>query len=90
MPSAELEVRSSREKAIASASASALIPGLGQLLQRRFGAAFLQFGTVVTYLVASGSVHGGRAWLLALFWNLWSVVDAYRYSTNAPAPPGRE
>jgi hypothetical protein len=74
--------QSTREKAIRGAVASAVIPGLGQLLQRRFGAALLQCGTVAAYLIASGSLGGRHAMFLAAFWNLWSVVDAYRHSRD--------
>ena len=56
---------------------SVLLPGAGQLAQRRFVAATIQGATVGTYLVAAASVGGGRALWLALAWNVWSAIDAY-------------
>jgi hypothetical protein len=64
------------------ASLSALVPGLGQAVQGRFGTALLQFGTVVTYVVGTVGLGGRRALLLALAWNLWSVIDAYRHEAD--------
>lgn len=61
---------------------SALIPGLGQLIQRRVGAAVIQFGTVAAYLLGTLGVGGRRALLFALCWNLWSVIDAYRHDAD--------
>src|SRR5688572_26371684 len=56
---------------------SILLPGAGQLAQRRFVAAAIQAATVGTYLIAASSVGGGRALWLALAWNAWSAIDAY-------------
>ena len=57
---------------------SVLLPGAGQVAQRRFVAAAIQAATVGTYLVAASSVGGGgRALWLALAWNAWSAIDAY-------------
>jgi hypothetical protein len=57
---------------------SVLLPGAGQVAQRRFVAAAIQAATVGTYLVAASSIGGGgRALLLALAWNAWSAIDAY-------------
>ena len=56
---------------------SVLLPGLGQLAQRRPGTALLQFTTVAAYLggtLALGSTHA--LWFAAL-WNGWSAIDAY-------------
>ena len=39
----------------------------------------LQFGTVVAYLFAAGSLGGHRAMMFALLWNVWSIVDAARH-----------
>lgn len=61
---------------------SAFVPGLGQLLQKRFVSAAVQFGTVATYVVGAATLGGGRALLLALLWNVWSVIDAYRHNTD--------
>lgn len=58
------------------------MPGLGQLAQRRWGAALVQFGTVAAYVVAALGLGGRRALLLALLWNLWSVLDAYRHEAD--------
>lgn len=61
---------------------SAIVPGLGQLAQGRLGAALIQFGTVATYIVSTLGFGGRRALLVALVWNLWSVVDAYRHEAD--------
>lgn len=66
-----------RDRAAASAGLSLLVPGLGQLLQRRFGASAIQFGAVASYVVATVGIGWGRAALLAIAWNVWSAVDAY-------------
>jgi hypothetical protein len=58
---------------------SALVPGLGQAMQRRFGAAVIQFGTVSAYVAGALSLGGRRSLLLALLWNAWSIIDAYRH-----------
>jgi hypothetical protein len=51
-------------------------------MQRRFGAAGAQFGTVAAYLVGALAVGGHRALLFALLWNAWSVIDAYRHEAD--------
>ena len=56
---------------------SVLLPGAGQVAQRRFSAAAVQAVTVGTYLIAAASAGGGRALWLALAWNAWSAIDAY-------------
>ena len=56
---------------------SVLVPGAGQVAQRRFMAATIQAATVGTYLVTASSVGGGRSLWLALAWNVWSALDAY-------------
>jgi hypothetical protein len=61
---------------------SALVPGLGQICQRRFVAAAIQFGAAATYMTGALGIGGRRALLLALVWNLWSVVDAYRHDAD--------
>ena len=66
-----------RFRAYEHAGMSILVPGLGQLAQRRFGAAIIQFGTVATYLGIASYLGGGRTLLVALCWNVWSVLDAY-------------
>jgi hypothetical protein len=70
---------SRRQRAVNRAAMSAFIPGLGQLAQRRYVDAALQFGTVVAYAAGVYGLGGGRAVLAALAWNVWSVVDAFRY-----------
>lgn len=60
-------------------AASLFVPGLGQLMQRRWVAAVTQFATVTGYVIASVVGAGGRAWWLALAWNAWSGFDAYRH-----------
>ena len=67
-----------RARAVSHAACSALVPGLGQLVQRRFGAAAMQFGTVAAYAaLAIGSGNARGLWIAAA-WNVWSAVDAYR------------
>ena len=65
-----------------TALSSAILPGLGQLMQGRIAAAILQFGTVLAYLVAGFGLGGRRALILALVWNLWSAFDAYRHEAD--------
>jgi TM2 domain-containing membrane protein YozV len=54
---------------VIAALASFFIPGLGQLLQGRVGAAFVHF------------VLAGVLWVVMLGWavHLWSVIDAARW-----------
>jgi hypothetical protein len=59
-----------------------LVPGLGQAVQGRLGAAVFQFGTVAAYVVAAAGVGNGRALLVALAWNAWSAFDAYRHERD--------
>ena len=56
---------------------SVLVPGLGQLAQRRPLTAALQFGTVVAYLGSAYALGGSRALWLAVLWNGWSAVEAW-------------
>ena len=81
-PPAAPAVLQHREHPSGRALLSALVPGLGQLAQRRFLAASVQFGTVATYLVGALAVGGRRALVLAVIWNVWSVVDAYRHEAD--------
>jgi len=74
----QLGLRRHHECAVRHAGYSVLVPGLGQLAQRRFGAALLQFGTAVAYTTAAIGLGNPRAALVGLALNLWSVVDAYR------------
>ena len=56
---------------------SALVPGLGQLAQRRWVPALVQGATVATYLGGAFLAGGEHAYWLALGWNAWSAIDAY-------------
>ena len=67
-----------RARAVSHAACSALVPGLGQLVQRRFGAAAAQFGTVAAYAALALGSGSTRALWIALAWNAWSAIDAYR------------
>lgn len=58
---------------------SAVLPGLGQFAQRRFIAGASQLGTVIAYGVTAVALGGGRTLLLAIAWNVWSAIDAYRH-----------
>ena len=71
-----------RARAIERAGLSLLVPGLGQAVQGRHVDAAWQFGTVATYLAGVASLGGGRAFLLALLWNVWSVIDAFRHERD--------
>jgi hypothetical protein len=70
------------ERAGQHALLSAFIPGFGQAVQRRFAAAVVQFGTVAAYLAGALALGGRRALFLALCWNVWSVIDAYRHEAD--------
>jgi hypothetical protein len=59
---------------------SLLLPGAGQVAQRRFVAAALQAATVGTYLVTALGVRDGPTIWLALAWNGWSAIDAYLHA----------
>lgn len=61
---------------------SAVLPGAGQLAQRRFGAAALQAATVGAYLAAALNAGGGRSLWLAVAWNAWSAIDAYWHAPS--------
>ena len=67
-----------RERAVSHAACSAIVPGLGQLIQRRFGAAAVQFGTVAAYAALALSSGSARALWIAVAWNVGSAIDAYR------------
>src|SRR6185437_336686 len=68
--------------------ASALVPGLGQLAQRRYGTALLHFCSVTAY--AGAALYGGHLWSGgALLFNVWSVIDAVWWvrASGADAAP---
>lgn len=71
-----------RGRATERAYLSALVPGWGQLLQGRLLSASLHFGTASAYAIGALSLGGRRVLLLALFWNAWSVIDAYRHERD--------
>lgn len=77
--SANILSAQSKKRARERALCSALVPGLGQLVQDRLAAASVQFGTVAAYLAGTFAFGGRRALLLAVLWNAWSVIDAYRH-----------
>src|SRR6478609_6387324 len=77
MKSNEIVGIQSKDEARGRALLSALVPGLGQVAQRRFLAATIQFGTVATYVAGALALGGRRALLLALIWNVGSVIDAF-------------
>jgi hypothetical protein len=72
--------------------ASALIPGLGQVAQRRYGTALLHFCSVTAY--AAAALYGGHLWSGgALLFNVWSVIDAAWWARSSgadTAPEARE
>jgi hypothetical protein len=65
---------------VTHATMSALIPGLGQWQQGRRLIGALQLATVLGYVAAAVVTESGRAAWLALAWNVWSSVDAFRYA----------
>jgi hypothetical protein len=82
LQSSHVETLERGERAGEHALLSAFIPGLGQLVQRRFGTAVIQFSTVAAYLVGALGLGGRRALLIALCWNVWSAIDAYRHEAD--------
>ena len=53
------------------------------MAQRRWGTAAVQAVTVVSYLVGALALGGGdRALWLAVAWNVWSAIDAYRHAPD--------
>jgi hypothetical protein len=82
LQSSHVETLERSERAGEHALLSAFIPGLGQLVQRRFGTAVVQFSTVAAYLVGALGLGGRRALLIALCWNVWSAIDAYRHEAD--------
>jgi hypothetical protein len=71
-----------QRRAFEHATMSVLVPGLGQLAQRRPLTGVVQFATVAGYVIAALSLDRGQAAWLALVWNAWSAVDAYRHSRD--------
>ena len=59
---------------------SMVIPGAGQIAQRLYVSAAIQTATVCFYMIVASAGGGGRALFLALVWNLYSAVDAYRHA----------
>jgi TM2 domain-containing membrane protein YozV len=74
----QLPVTAPRAPAVERAVLSLVVPGLGQFAQGRFLTGAGQLGTVLTYATTALALGGGRALLLAITWNIWSAVDAYR------------
>lgn len=66
--------------AVSFATMSAMIPGLGQWGQRRRLIGALQFGTVAAYIVTSLTTGNPHAAWLAVAWNVWSSIDAFRHA----------
>ncbi|HSA57089.1 MAG TPA: hypothetical protein VLE53_15360 [Gemmatimonadaceae bacterium] len=62
------------------ATMSAVIPGLGQWKQGRRVTGVLQLGTVAAYLVTAIVSENLEAVWLAVLWNVWSCVDAFRHA----------
>ena len=76
--------------AISFATASFLLPGLGQWLQRRRTAAIYFFGdSLACVLVGLWVPHfRGIAWTLAVAVNVWSVLDAVVAARRFRVPVG--
>jgi hypothetical protein len=73
---------SPRAPAVERAILSLVVPGLGQLAQRRFLTGGGQLGTVLAYATTALALGGGSALWLAIGWNVWSAVDAYRHERS--------
>ena len=68
-------IREPDQSAWDSGMASLFVPGLGQLTQRRYGTALLQFCSVCAYVIVA--LRAGHFWSIgAVLFNLWSVIDA--------------
>lgn len=78
----QLDRRTRHERALEHAFYSMLLPGLGQVAQRRLGAAAIQFASVAAYVIGAFGVGGRRALLFGLLWNAWSVIDAWRHEAD--------
>jgi hypothetical protein len=73
-----VEIR--RVSTLGAGVGSALLPGVGQLLQHRYPTAVLHLASVAGYVVCALN-FGGRGWLLgAAVFNLWSIGDAVWWS----------
>ena len=77
-----IPVVASRGQAGQRAVLSLLLPGLGQFAQHRFLAGAGQLGTVVAYITTAAALGGGSALLLAIGWNVFSAVEAYRHDRS--------
>jgi hypothetical protein len=84
-------IREPDQSAWDSGMASLFVPGLGQLTQRRYGTALLQFCSVCAYVIVA--LRAGHFWSIGVLFNLWSVIDAVwwaRASGAEAAPDARE
>lgn len=79
---AETALVDRRVRARERALSSALVAGLGQALQGRPVSAALHFGTVVAYAVTALSLGANSALFVAVLWNAWSAIDAYRHERD--------
>ncbi len=61
---------------------SAIVPGLGQLVQGRYVTATIQFSTVVACLASAAALGGPRMMWLGVFWNVLSAIDAQLHSDD--------
>jgi hypothetical protein len=83
-PRANLTIEERRGPGVVgAATASVLIPGAGQLWQRRFGQGAVQLLSFSAYVIAA--VRYGNGWwtLGALLVNVWSAVDAVWWARGA-------
>jgi hypothetical protein len=71
---APLEKPQSVERAVLSA----VLPGLGQFAQGRLLAGSVQLGSAVTWSLAAFLSGNLPLLWLALGWNVWSAIDAWR------------
>jgi hypothetical protein len=68
----EPEVRNAMSVGVASA----MVPGLGQVMQHRYGTAALQFASVFAYAAAAFRFGSGYWGWGPFAVNIWSVIDA--------------
>lgn len=92
MRTPEVDVASRAPSAMSAGAASAFVPGLGQLLQRRYGTAMLHLCSVGAYAIAAWRFGSGWWTLGALLFNVWSVIDGVWWARESgddngePAP----
>ena len=85
-------IREPDQSAWDSGMASLFVPGLGQLTQRRYGTALLQFCSVCAYVI--GALRPAHSCSIgSVLFNLWLLINALwwaRVSGEDSPPDARE